>query len=233
MATVPGQISGELVTNEPFVEVRNAQAEDVTLDSATVDSGNSPTTQLRRGLVVGYDSANLNYVGAEAAAVDAHVAALADSAEAPDVNWQAQTLTITMSDGFTHTHTLGSNTTITNLATAITDINTDPVLASRVVASDDGGGLLRLTATDVTATLAVSSSLATAYGGVTVTGQPTLNKYGIMSTPIPSTIGLTGAAEAQQVGIFTGRMVVDASLCFELTAAARIFFEANGVVFVN
>jgi len=231
MATVPGQISGELVTNEPFIEVRNAQAEDVTLNAATVDSGNSPTTQLRRGLVIGYDGGNLDFVGAAAAAVDAHVAAFADSAEAPDADWASETLTIELSGGFTHTITLDAG--ITNLATAITDINTDAALGSVVVASDDGGGLLRLTPTNVTQTIAVSSSLATAYGGVTVTGSPTLTKYGIMSTPIPSTIGLTGAAEAQQVGMFTGRMVVDASLCFELTAAARIYFEANGVVFVN
>lgn len=228
------QNSVSLVENQPFIDDRNARVEGVSIDSTTRDSTNTPATQLRRGLVVGYDSAGLNYVDASDSAVDAHTKGTIDSAEAPDGDWDGETLTVAVVGLGTIAYTLGSETTITNLATAISDINDGP-LGTLVFASNNGSGNLRLEAVKQGVVLSVTCSLATAYAAganTETTNAGTLNKYGILYDPIPSVLGIDDAAEDRNASIVTANAIVRESDLFELTTAAREYFEQNGIKLV-
>lgn len=228
----PAQNSVTLTENEPFIDVRNARYEDVTIASDTIDTNNTPTTQLRKGLIVGEESAG-TFVDAADAGVTAHANAAITSAEAPDGDWEATTLTVEVIGAGRIAYTLGSLTTVTNLATAIADINNGP-LGALVFASNNGGGLLTLTAVKPGAVLSVTSSLATAYAAganTETTASPTFTKYGILAEMIPSMLGIDDAVEAKNAKIVTGNAVVLTSALLGLTTAARQYLAANGVIF--
>jgi hypothetical protein len=230
MSKTPAQSSVNLVENQPFIDIRNARHEEVTLDSTTIDATNTPTTQLRKGLVVGYDSAGANYLDAADAAVDAHTYGAVTSAEAPDGDWEAETLTIEVEGVGRIAYVSGSLTTVSNIATCIADINNGP-LGALVVASNSGGNLL-LTAIKAGVTLSVTSSLATAYAagaGVATTSAGALTKYGILATAIPSTLGINDTAEDRNVTIVSANAIVRSADLLGVTTAARQWFEANGI----
>lgn len=232
MSIQSGQNSVSLVENQPFIDLRNARIESVSIDPTTVDATNTPTTQLRRGLVLGYDSAGLNYVDAGDALVDAHTKGTIDSAEAPDGDWDATTLTVAVPGIGRIVYTLGSETAISNLATAIADINDGP-LGTLVFASDNGSGLLRLQSVKEGATLSVKSSLATAYAAganVETTNTGSLTKYGILYDPIPSMLGIADSAADRNAAIVTANAIVRESDLLGLTTAAREYFAQNNIV---
>lgn len=229
-ANTPAQLAGNLAENEPFINTTGGRPFGITMNSASVDSANTPTTQLRRGLVVGFDSATGAYFNASNAAVDAHVKASVDSAEAPDGDWEATTLTVALTGIGALTHVMGSNTTVTNLATAIADINADPALAPYIIASDNGSGLLRITAVQDGVDIEVSSSLSTAYGGVTVSGSATLTTYGILMDPVVSMRGINDDLVDRRAQAYIGRVVAKEDRLFDLTLAAKTYFEKAGII---
>lgn len=232
MSKTPAQNSVTLSENQPFLDIRYATIEEVTLASDVIDTDNTPTTQLRKGLVVGEESAG-TFVDAADAGVVAHANAAITSAEAPDGDWEAETLTVqVVGDGGPIVYTLGTNTTVSNLATAIADINASS-LSDLVVASSSGANLL-ITANKAGALLSVTCSLATAYAagaGVETTAAATFTKYGILMTTIPSTLGIDSVAETRNASIVTRNARCRESDVLGLTTAARQWFEANGVSF--
>jgi len=233
MSKQAGQNSVSLVENQPFIDIRNARMEGVSIDATARDSANTPTTQLRRGLVVGYDSAGANYIDASDAAVDAHTYGSHTSAEAPDGDWDGTTIAFSVPGQGTFTHTWGSlGTSISNLATAILDINGTNAGAF-VLASASGANLL-LTAIRPGVTLSITPSLATAYAGgaAEATSDGALVKYGILLDPIVSMFGIDDAAEDKNATIVTANAIVRSSDLLELTTAAKIYFEANDIKLV-
>jgi len=231
MSLQGGQESASLVENEPFIDDRNARVEGVSVDSTCVDSTNTPTTQLRRGLVVGYDSAGKNYVDANDSLVDAHTYSSLTSAEAPDGDWEGETILVTIPGQGSVTHTLGSHTTVTNLASAILDINGSAAIGSLVQASASGANIL-LTAIQPGVVLEITPSLATAFAGgaaVQSNSSGSLNKFGILYDPIVSMLGFGGVVSDKKASIVTANAIVRESDLFELNSAARLAFAANGI----
>lgn len=233
MSLTPAQTSVEYVENQPFLDIRNARQEAVTIDSTTIDSTNTPTTQLRKGLVVGYDSAGLNYVDAADAAVDAHTQGAITSAEAPDADWNGETLTVTVeSQGTITAYVIGSHGAVSNLATMITDINSG-ALGGLIFAADSGANII-LTAVQPGVRLSVTCSLATAFAagaGVETTSDGVLNKYGVLANGIPSMLGIADVAADRNATIVTAHAIVREADLLGLTTAARLWFNANGVQF--
>lgn len=227
---VPQSVS--LVENEPFVDTRSAKRESVTLSASTVDSTNSPTTQLRRGLVVGYDAGTGYWIDAGDATVDADVQSYIDSAEAPYSGWQSTTLIITVPGEGTITHTWSGS--LANLSDAIADILNNPA-GSLVTGSNNGSGLLRLTANKPGVRLSLTPSLATAYaaGANTENTNDTgaLTNFGILEDPIPSTLDNGGTAVAKRATIITRNAVVRRSKLLGLTTQALNYFLANNITF--
>ena len=233
MTKQAGQNSVSLVENQPFIDIRNARIEGVSIDSTAVDSTNTPTTQLRRGLTVGYDAAGGNYIDAGDAAVDAHTFGSHTSAEAPDGDWEATTLAVTVPGQGSVTHTWGSHTTVTNLASAILDINGSAAVGSLIVASTSTTNIL-LTAVNPGVTLSIPPSLATAFAGgaAEATSTGALTKYGVLLDPIVSMFGIDDAVEDKNASIVTANAILRSSDVLELTTAARQYFEANNIELV-
>lgn len=229
MSIQAGQESVSVSEPRPFLDIDSARIKPCTLHEDTRDSTNTPTTQLRRGLVVGYDSANDAYYDAGDAAVDAHEQAVVDSAEAPDSNWQGETLTVNVEGVGQIVHTLDGS--LTNLAGAIADINGNPVGAF-VTASNDGSGNLRLTANSPGRRMTVASSLSTAYGGATLADDAALTTYGILYETIPSILDISGSAAKRNATIVIANAVVRESDLLELTQAARTYFERANIQLV-
>lgn len=228
MSLTPKQVSASVVESAPFIDIRNARSEACTLSADTVDGGNTPTTQLRRGLCVGYDGGTGDYIDAGDASVDTHDVAVVDSSEAPDGDWASQTLTVDIEGLGALTRTLDAG--ISNLATAIADIN-NSALGAFVTASNNGAGRLRLTANKPFSRLSVSSGLSTAYGGVTVSDDATPTKYGLLQHPIVSMLDPGGTAVKKNATIITANAIVREADVPNLTQAARQYFAANGVIF--
>lgn len=229
MSIQAGQESVSVGQPRPFLDIDSARIKPCTLHEDTRDSTNTPTTQLRRGLVVGYDSGNDAYYDAGDAAVDAHEQAVIDSAEAPDSDWQGETITIDVEGVGQIVHTVGGS--VTNIATAITDINGSGAGAF-VTASNDGSGNLRLTANSPGRRMTVASSLSTAYGGSTLTDDADLTTYGILYETIPSVLDMSGSATKRNASIVIANAVVRESDLLELTQAARTYFERANIQLV-
>ena len=221
--------AASIVQNEPFIDTRNARREAVTLNSATVDSGNSPTTQLRKGLVVGRDSGTDTWYNASNAAVDANTPAFVDSDEAPDSDWDTTTTTL-VNDGKTYTFTYAS---VTNLADAIAELEADPEIANSFDFANDGSGNLRITSKEAGTRLSVSSDLASAYGGVTVVSTDEFNAFGILEETIVSTLDINGTATKRRATVITRNAVVRGSLLLDMTDEARETLKAQNIQFFD
>lgn len=233
MSQTPAQSSVSMNERAPFQDIRSLFTEFVTLDAATRDPANSPTTQLRRGLVVGKLASGKFIDAGNASPPAAHSASSVTSIAAPGASWQTETLSITVPGLGTIVHTFAAS--VTNLATAIADILANPA-GSLVTPSDNGGGLLKLTANKPGVTLAVTSSDPGAFeavGGVEVSDSSgELTVYGILRDGIPSMLGIADAAEDKNAHIATKRFVARESDIDNMTAQARQWFEANGVIFI-
>jgi len=70
MAGTPAPRRARVVENNPFLDTKNSFKEGATLADSVVDAGNSPTTQLRAGLVVGKNIATGLWHEASDAAAD-------------------------------------------------------------------------------------------------------------------------------------------------------------------
>lgn len=235
MSKAAGQFSTSLVENDVFLDLRSATIEPCSIDSTAVDSTNSPTTQLRRGLVVGYDGAGLNFVDAADSTVDAHTFGAITSAEAPDSDWNGTTLTVEEVGVGKIAYVVGGVGAVSNLATMLVDVNQGP-LGALVVGSNNGSGLLTLTAIRPGVVLSVTSSLSTAYAagaGVETTNAGALNKYGILLTPIASMLGISDSAEDKNASIVTANARVKSAGLLGMTTAARQWFDANNILIVS
>ena len=229
MSTTPTQNAAEIVENEPFIDTRNATREAVTLSEDTVDAGNSPTTQLRRGLVLGYDGGLDLWIDAGDATVDAHEQAVVTSVEAPDADWQSMVLTVTI-DGVDYEVTAGGGDD--TIGEFVTLINDSPVLAPHVIASDSGGDdFLVITSRKSGVRMTVTADLASAFGAAGLTDTAEYTKFGILADPVASMLGIDGAVEKKRATVITANAVVRGSRLFQMTGAAREFLRNRGILF--
>lgn len=228
MVLNPAQTSAQLVENQPFIDIRNARHEAVTLNSATVDSGNTPTTQLRKGLVVGERSDGA-FIDAEDATVVGNTAASITSAEAVDSDWVSKTLTASIpSEGLTVTVTAGGSDD--TAAKYVTLLMADTNFAANFLAVALGSSLV-ITARRKGIRIEVSSNLSTAFAA-NASSTGTMTKYGILAASIPSMLGIADAATDHNASIITANAIVREANLLNLTAEARQYFAAKGIQLV-
>lgn len=234
MSIIPGAVTSDLVERVAFGKIINARTRSATIHSATVDDGNTPTTQLRRGLIVGKRSDG-KFINAEAASVVAHTKSRVDSLEAPDGDWASETLTVSVEGLGSVTFTMDSG--ITNLATFLADFNASNASVF-ATASNDGSGKARITANKAGVAISVQSSLAGAFNADADTdtsdSSGALTEYGCLQDPIPD-MTVNGTATDHQATILTrdfDLLSVDVE-ADNLTIAAREYFEANNVKLVS
>jgi len=227
MSKGAGQFSVSLVENQPFIDIRNARQESATLNSATRDDSNSPTTQLRRGVVVG-ETGNGDWVDALDGTVQANVAPNLASDEAPDTDWQSTTITAQIIDlGVTVAVILGAADD--TIAEVVAALNGDSGFAAYFIAADDGGGLLEITSRSSCVTLFVNSSLATAFGAPGKSSTGACTRYGILLESVPSMLGLDDSAEIKNVALITANAIVRESDLLALTNDARVYFNKSNI----
>lgn len=230
MSKTPAQNSVELVENQPFIDIRSARFEEVTIDSVARDDNNTPTTQLRKGLVLGESGSDAGkFVDAADATVQANAAAYIDSAEAPDGDWEGETITIEVEgEGVLASYTLGTNTTVSNLATLIQDLEAEPGVNALVRIANNGSGAARFTALDQTARLIITCSLATAFdaaANAANTASPTVTKYVVLAETIRSILGIDDSAEDRNASVVSANAILSEDDLLSLTQDARDYFR--------
>ena len=228
MVLNPAQTSAQLVENQPFIDIRNARHEAVTLQSATIDSTNTPTTQLRKGLVVGERSDGA-FIDAEDATVVANTVASITSAEAVDGDWVSKITTVSIpAEGLSVSITAGGSDD--TAAKYVTLLMADTVFEANFLAVALGSNLV-ISARRKGIRIEVSSTLATAFAAsANSTGVQT--KYGILAASIPSMLGIADAATDHNASIITANAIVREANLLNLTASAREYFAATGIQLV-
>ncbi len=143
-----------LIQDAPFVA-----GSDAVVQNDVTDTGSTPNTRIRPGQVLVLRTATGEYVEAGDTNGDTNGAASIDSAEAVDGDWGGTNLTINI-NGYEATIDPGINA-----AAAIAAIAADAQLDDRVVGSDAGGGVLRITSRETGANqaLVVTHDLATGW----------------------------------------------------------------------
>lgn len=214
----------------PFLEHRAATLRAATLHADTIDASNTPTTQLRPGLVVAKRAADDKFIDAADASVQANAAAAARSLEAPDGDWSDEDITVTVPElGLEVTVTLG--TISGGVGDAVADLNADAAFAAHFVASADTQLLITARRDDVAINV-IAPALASAYGAAGVDAEPTITEHGILFTPaVDSMLGIDGAAEDRNVTILTANATVRESdlTAAGLTNAALLWFRRNNI----
>lgn len=228
MSLTAAQTGVNFTQNEPFLDIRDAIMEAATIHSTTIDADNTPTTQLRRGLVLGYDSASLKFVDAADALVDANTQAVVTASETADTDWDGETITVQEPEfGNSVTVTLaGSDDTDAEVVTAL---NANHLFTSFATASVSGSRVV-ITAHKYGTRLEVTSSLSTAFGASGTTSTGTKTKHGILLDPIPSMLGIADAAIDRRATIVTGNAVVMSANLLGITDAARQWFRDNNII---
>jgi hypothetical protein len=225
----PAQSSVSLVENQPFVDIRNARQEEVTLDSTTRDDGNTPTSQLRKGLIVA-QLASGKFIDAADGSAPANVAAFVDSSEAADGDWPLTTITSKLPKlGVSVSVTLGGADNTSALVVAA--LNADPSFRNYFLASVQGV-LVRITALLKGQRLQVTSSLATAFGASGQSSNGTFTKHGILASTIPSLLGIADAAEDRNATVITENAIVREANLFGLSEDGRLWFAQHGIQLV-
>ena len=84
---------------KPFINTIGAGRDEVTLDANTVDSGNTPTTVLRRGLVVAKKTGLNDWIDAADALANVNTVASLLSDIDVDGTWTGETITVTLNGG--------------------------------------------------------------------------------------------------------------------------------------
>lgn len=222
--------AGVVVANEPFIGFSEDSRRAVTLAAATVDGGNSPTTQLRRGLVLGYDIGADVWLHASHADVDVSAAAAITAAETADADWASKTFTAALPEiGVSVTVTSGAGddddtkiATVLNGDAQFANFFVASVVATRVVITANRTGLL----------LTVASSLTTAFAAG-ASNAPVKGKYAVLDDAIASMRDFTGGATAKKrASARTRNFTAKESLLLGITADARQYFRENGIILV-
>lgn len=211
---------------DPFIDARSAIKRGATLHADTVDVDNTPTTQLRPGLVVG-ERSDGKFIDADDASVQAETAPAVDSLEAPDGGWTGAVVTASIPAlGIDVSVTLG---TIANVGDAVTDLNDDEGFSAHFVASADT--VLVITARYLGVRMVVTSDFADAYGAGGVASTGTQTEYGILFTRVDSTRDIDDTVRDKRATLVTANAKVDTSKLTSLTTAARRVLARNGIIF--
>lgn len=229
MATTPTAESVIFPGKNPFQDVRNASRDVVTLDAATVDSGNNPPTILRRGVVVAKKTADDKYREADSGVVEVAAGAQAQSAEDADGDWPTTTITVTKNGGSEVDVTLsgGANTN----ALVAGELNGDADFAKDYVADGSGSPLLITTKeTGDQCNILVTSTLADAFGPNGAEGQGSFADVGILEEVVDMR-DISGAVKDNNATIVRGPCRVVESELVSLTTDAKRALQARGAVF--
>jgi hypothetical protein len=231
MSLTPTANSATFDQQDPFIRTDEATIEELTLNAATRDSGATPTTQLRRGLVVGAAADGTYYDGASANVV-ANVAAVVLSSEAPGAGWQSATITAAIPGiGFAATVALGAADD--TIAEVVAALNADAAFASHFVAADSGAAdLVQITCLLTGHRILITSSLSTAFGASGTADSGTLTKHGVLREPIRSILGPDDTGRSVNASVVVRNCTVKESLLTGLTEDARRYFETVGIKLV-
>lgn len=232
MSFTPASESLSVSRGTPFEHLHGAQFEVVTLDSVTRDDTNTPTTNLRPGLVVGESSADAGkFVDAADATVQASAVAYVDSDEAPDTDWDGEDITVAAPElGVEVTVTLGGADD--TLAEVIAALEADPTFSAHFTASDAGGGELRIAAQRKGVRIEVTSTLASAFGADGKTSEGTLTRFGILRDGVLSMLDIADTAADRNASAVVANARVYESRLYSLTNDARLWFARNGIILV-
>lgn len=197
--------------------------ETVTIDGAARDSGSTPTTRLRGGLVLGRTSSG-KYIQSTSGSVVAGVPAYADSAEAPDGDWTTETFTITL-DGvvIVNAYPMTGN----NLSTVIAELNALAAFAGILTAKAQTT-LLRIQC-DLPGNhhLLVVSSLESAFGASGTEGTGSEAKYRILKETVNVVNPLDGTDKDRSVSV-TRVGELDETYLYLMSDDARRVLVAEG-----
>jgi hypothetical protein len=238
-AFVPGQ-SLDAENSVPIVRV-GAWGYDrdlgVTIDAAAVDAGATPNTSLRKGLVVGANSAG-KFLEAVNAAVVGPTAHSEDSvAETFDMSGDP-TLTLEVDGESVVVQFADADFSVPTAATAaeVVAVLIDPAKGGRpdLYLAEDVSGVVRITANAKGSghTLRITGGAAnTALQFGTVGGTGTDGDFGILKFAHDTLDKSNTAVDALNDIMRAGEM--DESLCIGLTADAKKALQSTGCVFVN
>lgn len=233
MSIIPGATKSTYTERAAFGKTVAASRRSATIHEDTEDAGNSPVTQLRRGLIVGKD-ANGKFIHAESGSVEAHTKSHVTSLEAPDGDWAGETVKVTVEGLGSVEYTVDAG--VTNLASFISDFNASPASAFATASTDTTK--VRITANKPGVAIGVQSSLAGAFNLVADTdtedSSGELTPYGCLQDGIPSMLD-NGVAVDRQATLLTRNFeLLSADIeADNLTMEAREYFARNGVSIVE
>lgn len=205
----------------------------VVLDSATVDSGSTPTTIVRAGNVLVKRTSTGQYVEANHASGDSPVRATVTSAEAADTDWDGTTITTYLDGILVSTVVLAG--TDDSTSEVVTALNTSyAALNLPIVASGADLAVLVITAHGINRSLRIESTLVTAYGtaggaGSYAEGTGTEADFVVLDETV-SMLDAYGTAQDTPVRVLRSGHF-DESALVNLTAEAKAEFLRRGARF--
>lgn len=205
----------------------------VVLDSATTDSGSTPTTLIRAGNVLVKRTSTGQYVEANHANGDSPTQPTVTSAEAADTDWDGTTITTYLDGVLVSTVVLAG--TDDSTSEVVTALNTDYAAQNLpIVASGLDAAVLVITAHGISRSLRIESTLATAYataGGAGSYAEDVGNEADfVVLDETVSMLDMGGTAQDTPVRVLRSGYF-DESELVNLTAEAKAEFLRRGARF--
>lgn len=203
--------------------------EGIIVDSTNTDATNTPTTRIREGNVLVKRTSTGRYLEANDASGDRNTAASVTSAENPDGDWDASTITVKVNGIEITAVTLASSSS--TAATVAAELNADTDFAAHCNAAVSGSDVVISTLrAGADMHLEVTSDLSTAFGTTANTGFGADADYVVLLQRVDVVDHINGSAahagaRAARVGYF------DESNLINLTAEARATLSRRGCLF--
>jgi len=216
---------------KPFIDTIGATFTERTLAAATVDAGNTPTSVLRRGLVLAKKAAAEDWIDAADALANENGVAEALSTIDVDGTWTGETITLMLNDS--HLVTIAS--IVGNSAAALKgELEALPVFAANYTATVVGSAI-QIDSRQKGGDVRLSAQLSTldAFGGgagVAVVFEGTWGEFGILVNVV-SMPAIDGDAAEMNGSLVEGGGVVIETRLQGLTADIKKALQAKGMRF--
>lgn len=216
---------------KPFLDTRNAGRKEITMDAATVDSGNTPTSVLRRGLVVAKKTGLEDYIDADDVLANANLVASALSAIDVDGTWTGETITVHLNGG----QELVSFAIVGATAAALkAELEAVAAFAANYTATVVGSAIrIDSRATGADQLLHADVTTIDAYGAGAGVGTDVFGSYGEfgITEEVVDMTSISGSTVAKNATIVYTNARVDLARVTSLTVEARRALEYNGFKF--
>jgi hypothetical protein len=215
--------------DHPFTETRNAITRPITISEDAIDSGATPTSYLRGGLVLQEDD-NGNFVHVGGPNAKAFSAATLLSLIVVGATWASKVLTFRTNGGEQVSVALGADDdTISEVVNAL---NNNDDFADEFVAADDGGGKLQVTSKNFTTEFEATADLDTIFGASGTEAKPDNPAVVILKKPVIDLDRINGSPKERVHSAVNANASVDETKVYGLTMRTRMVLEANNINFV-